>query len=96
VDDFVAHIDRRTEALDGELDDLDRAVNAGAEAARGGDEQAKRGERFGLAKRQGPGRDVSDCLQPAKALPMTAADSIAFRAPASCRRRRLKNKDRPS
>ena len=34
VHDLVAHVDRRAELLDGPLDDLDRAVDAGAEAAR--------------------------------------------------------------
>ena len=38
MDDFVAHIDRRAEALDRQLDDLDGAVDPGAEAARGGDQ----------------------------------------------------------
>ena len=43
VDDLVAHIDRRAEPLERELDDLDRAVDAGAEAARRGDQDAKGG-----------------------------------------------------
>jgi hypothetical protein len=34
VDDFVAHVDGRAELLQGTLDDLDRTVDAGAEAAR--------------------------------------------------------------
>ncbi len=37
VDDLVAHVDRCAEALERELDDLDRAVHAGAESARIGD-----------------------------------------------------------
>jgi len=34
VDDLVAYIDWRAEPLERELDDLDRAVDAGAKAAR--------------------------------------------------------------
>jgi hypothetical protein len=34
VHDFVAHVDRRAEGFDGALDDLDGAVDAGAEATR--------------------------------------------------------------
>jgi hypothetical protein len=41
VDDLVAHIDRRAELLDGPLDDLDRPVDAGAEAARTGQDHAE-------------------------------------------------------
>ena len=41
VDDLVPHIDRRAEPLERELDDLDRAVDAGAKAARRGDQHAK-------------------------------------------------------
>ncbi len=41
VDDLVADIDRRAEALDRALDDRHRAVDAGAEAARRGDEDAQ-------------------------------------------------------
>jgi hypothetical protein len=33
VHDFVAHVDRRAEQLDRALDDVDRPVDAGAEAA---------------------------------------------------------------
>ncbi len=44
VDDFVAHIDRRAEALERELDDLDRAVDAGAKAPRGRDQDTKFGK----------------------------------------------------
>ena len=36
VDDLVAHIDGRPVLLQRQLDDLDGAVDAGAEAARGG------------------------------------------------------------
>ena len=35
VHDLVAHIDGRAELLQRQLDDLDRPVDAGAEAARG-------------------------------------------------------------
>ena len=35
VHDLVAHVDRRSELLQRQLDDLDGAVDAGAEAARG-------------------------------------------------------------
>ena len=38
VDDLVAHIDRRAEPLERQLDDLDRAIDAGAKAARRGDQ----------------------------------------------------------
>ena len=34
VDDFVTHVDRRAELLQGALDDVDGAVDAGAKAAR--------------------------------------------------------------
>jgi hypothetical protein len=40
VDDLMAHIDRRAEPLERELDDLDCAVDSGAEAPGGGDEYA--------------------------------------------------------
>ena len=43
VDDLVADIDRRAVALERELDDADRAVDAGAEAARRGDQQGEGG-----------------------------------------------------
>ena len=36
VDDLVAHVDRRPVLLQQDLDDLDRAVDSGAERARGG------------------------------------------------------------
>ena len=39
--DFMAHIDRRAEALQRELDNLDRAVDTCAEAARRCDQHAK-------------------------------------------------------
>ena len=42
VDDLVADIDRRSEPLERELDDLNRAVDARAKAARRGDQDAKR------------------------------------------------------
>ena len=41
VDDLVPYIDRRPEPLERELDDLDRSVDPGAEAARGRDQHAK-------------------------------------------------------
>ena len=43
VDDLVADIDRRAVALERELDDPDRAVDAGAEAARRRDQQGEGG-----------------------------------------------------
>ena len=43
VDDLVADIDRRAEPLERELDDLDRAVDAGAKAARRGDQDLEGG-----------------------------------------------------
>ena len=42
VHDLVAHVDRRAEARERELDDLDRAVDAGAEAARVGEQDLHR------------------------------------------------------
>src|SRR4051794_37621124 len=44
VDDFVAYVDRRTEAFERKLNDLDRPVDAGAEAPRGRDQHSKRGK----------------------------------------------------
>ena len=38
VHDFVPHVDRRAEQLEGALDDLDGAVDAGAEPARIGEQ----------------------------------------------------------
>ena len=38
VHDFVAHVDRRAERFERALDDLDGAVDAGAEAARLGEQ----------------------------------------------------------
>ena len=38
VDDLVAHVDRRTELRERALDDLDRTVDAGTEAARLGED----------------------------------------------------------
>jgi hypothetical protein len=38
VDDLVAHVDRRAELLERALDDLDRAIDAGAKAARLGED----------------------------------------------------------
>ena len=61
VDDFVPHIDRRAEALERELDDLDRPVDAGAEAARRRDQDSKGGSE--LRFRHGAGH-VSHRLQP--------------------------------
>ena len=43
VDDLVAHVDRRPEAAQRPLDDLDRPLDAGAEAARLGEDDAQRG-----------------------------------------------------
>ena len=43
VDDLVADIDRRAVALDRQFDDPDGAIDAGAEAARGCDQQRQRG-----------------------------------------------------
>jgi hypothetical protein len=44
MDDLVAHIDRRPEPLERELDDLDRPVDAGAKAARRRDQDSQRGK----------------------------------------------------
>src|SRR4051794_3733910 len=41
VDDFVPHIDGRSEPLERKLDDLDRAIDAGAETTRRGDQDAQ-------------------------------------------------------
>ena len=43
VDDLVAHVDGRPELLQRQLDDLDGAVDAGAEAARSGQQDRERG-----------------------------------------------------
>ena len=43
VDDLVADVDRRSEPLERELDDLDRAVDSRAKAARGGDQDSQGG-----------------------------------------------------
>jgi hypothetical protein len=45
VDDLVADIDGRSEPFERELDDLDRAVDPGAEAARRCDQDSK-GRKF--------------------------------------------------
>ena len=42
MDDLMTHVDRRTEPLEGKLDDLNRAIDAGAETARGGDQHLER------------------------------------------------------
>ena len=41
VDDLVADIDGRAEPLERELDDLDRSVDSGTEAARRGDQHSE-------------------------------------------------------
>jgi len=46
MDDLVANVDRRTEALQGKLDNLDGPIHAGAEAAGGRDQDAKVRFRF--------------------------------------------------
>src|SRR5690606_31725620 len=43
VDHFVAHVDRRAQAIEGTLDDLDRAVDAGTEAAGVGEDDVHGG-----------------------------------------------------
>ena len=43
VDDFVPHINRRPPAPEGQLDDLDRPVDPGAEAAWRGEKDGQRG-----------------------------------------------------
>jgi hypothetical protein len=48
VDDLVPHVDRRSEPLEREFDDLDRTVDSGAEAARRRDQDTK-GEAVGHA-----------------------------------------------
>ena len=50
VDDFMADIDRGAKPLDGPLDDLDRPVDAGAEAARLGQDQGDGGHLRGSAR----------------------------------------------
>jgi hypothetical protein len=66
VDDLVPDIDRRAIFLDRQLDDADRAVDARAEAARGGDEEFE-----GRLLRLGPWRaPLRDCLRVRKAVPM--------------------------
>jgi hypothetical protein len=58
VDDLVADIDGRPEPLERQLDDLDRAIDSGAEAARRGDQDMK-----GWAGSSHRGGDVSVRLQ---------------------------------
>ena len=64
VDDLVPHIDGRTEPLEGKLDDLDRPVDARAEAARRGNQYSKRGKfihgagHLGFRPVTGNGRDA--------------------------------------
>jgi hypothetical protein len=43
VDDLMPDIDRRAVAIERDLDDLDRSIDAGAKAARGSDNDVKRG-----------------------------------------------------
>ncbi len=62
MDDLVADIDRRTEPLERELDDLDRPVDTGAKAARGGD-QDPQGRKCKLGFRHDAGH-VRHRLQP--------------------------------
>ena len=73
VDDLVPDIDRRTVQLDRLFDDRDCPVNSGAKAARRGNQDMKGGKHDA---------HVSDCLQAAKALPMTAA--IELPVPGAC------------
>src|SRR6185312_5772470 len=42
MNDLMAHIDRRTESLEAALDDLHRALDSGAEAARTGKQNGQR------------------------------------------------------
>jgi hypothetical protein len=58
VDDLVPHIDRRTEPLERELDDLDRAIHAGAETPGRSNQDVKWRAVFGHR-----GGDVSARLQ---------------------------------
>ena len=51
VDDLVADVDRRAVLLEQPLDDLDRSVDAGAERARCGEEDAARSRRHRLLER---------------------------------------------
>ena len=62
VHDLVPDIDRRSEPLEGKLDDLDRTVDAGAEAAGSGDEHAQ-GRQGAIEFRHGAGH-VRHRLQP--------------------------------
>ncbi len=59
VDDLVADVDRRAELLERELDDLDRAVDSGAESARSGDQDFE-----GRVPVQHADRDIRLRLQP--------------------------------
>jgi hypothetical protein len=59
VDDLVTHINWRTMFLDCKLDNVDGAVDAGTEAARGGDQQAQ--WRFGVCKCHGYGPYAIAC-----------------------------------
>ena len=61
VDDLLAHVDRRSALLEGELHDLDRALDACAERARGGEQHPARtqGGRPVLEHRASPGEASS-------------------------------------
>ena len=49
VDDLVPHVDRRAVLLEQALDDLDRAVDSGAERPRGGEQDAFHAHSFAAA-----------------------------------------------
>ena len=48
VDDFVAHIDRGSVALEGDLDDFDRTIDAGTKTSGIGEQDAHEGETSSL------------------------------------------------
>ena len=76
VDDLVADIDRRAIALERQLDDADRAVDAGAKAARRRDQQGEGGLvghlRFTCA------RALRDCLPARKPVPCIRSRPASF------------------
>ncbi len=65
VHDLVAHVDRRPEFLQRQLDDLDRPVDAGAEAARAAEQDVEVGLRHGREMEPGRRRCQDAALRPA-------------------------------
>ncbi len=79
VDHFVAHVDRRAELHERLLDDRDRAVDAGAEAARIGENDVHHLESLGAAGAASPGRSRKLSMM-RKAAPTVIALSATLNA----------------